>query len=358
MAEDRVLTRPVTSSSADQQGLSRQELLDAIATYAPILKLHPDEAYKMCSVEAFLQHARLHDKATGTEINHPSVDQLPTGTVNDGRYWLILEDGFKPGDMAGAKAYVRALWQPGMSYTDLQFWFLYAYNGPGTAHLNGLVFDQVVNHGDAGLAPLGEHYGDWECCMIRVDNSSKTMFGAWLSQHAAGRLYLATQLSEFGRTGGHIHVHASHNGHANYASDGANHSEHLKLPDVSPAWLVPAAIEFDLRNETADGGPTLACAERYEIVSADWLGGAFPEPRWLDYPYRWGPEGTTTHMSPTTVYNILSAALGWIAALFAAPAMLLAGYILAYFVTDDLNGPTGPKMKSAWKGAYPSYGAS
>jgi Vacuolar protein sorting-associated protein 62 len=111
------------------QGLSEQDLRHAIETYGPVLKFHPNEIYNLCSIEAFLQHATLHDKNTGAEINHPTVAQLPTGTNNDGRYWLILEDGYKGGDLATAKAYVHAYWRPGMSWTDLQFWFFYAYNG-------------------------------------------------------------------------------------------------------------------------------------------------------------------------------------------------------------------------------------
>jgi VPS62-like protein len=137
----------------------------------------------MCSIEAFLQHAKLHDRNTGAEINHPTVAQLPTGINNDGRYWLILEDGYKGGDLATAKAYVHAYWKPGMSWTDLQFWFFYAYNGPGTAHINGLVFDTIAHSGDPNLAPLGEQFGDWECCMIRIDNSSKQMILSRLADH-------------------------------------------------------------------------------------------------------------------------------------------------------------------------------
>ncbi|MBS7422608.1 MULTISPECIES: Vps62-related protein [Pseudomonas syringae group] len=328
-------------------GLTQAELTLAIQTYGPILRFHPNEQYKMCSVEAFLQHAKLHDSKTGQDINHPAVSQLPSGAANDGRYWLVLEDAFKGGDPSTSKAYVHAYWKPGMTYTDLQFWFFYAYNGPGTAHINGLAFDTIAHSGDPTLAPLGEHYGDWECCMIRIDNQEKTLIGAWLSQHSGGQMFGLTELNQFQLTNQQINVYSSLNGHAVYAEAGSNYSEHRKYPDPG----VPVGVEFFLRNDTQTGGGNLDCSQKYEIVSADWLGVS--EPQWLNYPYRWGPEGAVTHLSPKAVTNILYAALGWLSYAVTPRIMaVLAGFILAIFVKDDVNGPEGPKTKSTWTGNY------
>ena len=333
--------------SPPSAGLSRAEIDQAIQTYAPILHLNPQEQYLPCSIEAFLAHAKLHDKQTGQEINHPTQAQLPTGTNNDGRYWLILEDSFKGGDLPSAKAYVHAYWKPGLSYTDLQFWFCYAYNGPGTAHINGLAFDTIVHDGNPDLAPLGEHYGDWECAVVRIDNTSKQMIGAWLSQHSGGQWFNQGDLGQFRRTGQRINVYSSRNGHAVYAGVGSNYSEHRKYP--SPA--IPAGVEFFLRNDTADGGQTLDCAAKHELISADWLG--VTEPNWVNYPYRWGPEGSVTHLSPKAVGDILEAALGWLrVAVGGRVVAWIAGQILSIFVTDDVNGPEGPKTKDTWHGSY------
>lgn len=331
------------------QCLSREDLQHAIETYGPVLKFHPNEIYNMCSVEAFLQHAKLHDKDTGVDINHPTGAQLPTGKSNNGRYWLILEDAYKGGDLTTAKAYVRAYWKPGMSYTDLQFWFFYAYNGPGTAHINGLVFDTIAHTGNPSLAPLGEHFGDWECCMIRIDNNSKQMTGAWLSQHGSGQMFNASQLNQFQRaTSNQIAVYSSLNGHAVYAQPGSHYTEHHKYPDPG----IPAGIEFFLRNDTADSGKSLDCAKNYQIISAEWLGSLFPEPQWVNYPYRWGPEGAVTHLKPATVCEILNAALGWLSYISGPILQVIAGYILSIYVKDDVNGPEGPKTKSTWTGGY------
>ena len=94
-------------------------------------------------------------------------------------------------------------------------------------------------------------------------------------------------------------------------------------------------------------------ARLYEIVSADWLEPQIAPAQWLRYPYRWGPEGTTSHMSPGTVSNILNAGIGPLGIL--VPGFIvteMAGLILPLFVKDDVNGPSGPKQKSTWVGEY------
>jgi hypothetical protein len=330
--------------------LTEQQLRTAIATYGPVLRFHPAEQYKMCSVEWFLQHATLHDKKTGSDIRHPTVAQLPTEPEEAGRYWLVLDDGAKGGNPSTAKGYVHALWTPSHDYTDLQFWFFYAYNGPGTAHVNGLVMDTIVHTGNVDLAPLGEHFGDWECCMVRIDNNTKQPIGIWLSQHSSGQYFNASELNQFARVNGQqFVVYASRNGHAVYPQPGSNYTEHYKIPPGG----IPAALEFFLRNDTAAGGQSLDCGKLYEIVSADWLEPQIAPAQWLRYPYRWGPEGTTTHMSPGTVSNILNAGIGPLGILVPGFVVVeMAGLLLPLFVKDDVNGPSGPKQKSTWVGEY------
>jgi hypothetical protein len=361
LAEDATLlgplfTRPLRMSNklykqhVPAAPLTAQELHTAINTYGPVLRFHPTEQYKMCSIEWYLQHATLHDSKTGIDIPHPTVAQLPTGPKDGGRYWLIIDDGAKGGSLSTAKGYVHALWTPAHDYTDLQFWFFYAYNGPGTAHVNGLIMDTIVHTGDVDLAPLGEHFGDWECCMVRIDNNTKQPIGVWLSQHSSGQYFNESELNQFTRVNGQqFVVYASRNGHAVYVQPGSNYTEHYKIPPGG----IPAALEFFLRNDTADGGLSLDCGKVYEIVSADWLQPPVPQAQWLQYPYRWGPEATTTHMSPSTVSRILNAGLGPLGILVPGYIDLeMAGLILPFFVTDDLNGPDGPTLKSTWNGGY------
>ncbi|KAI8819761.1 vacuolar protein sorting-associated protein 62, partial [Fimicolochytrium jonesii] len=332
--------------------LTREELERAIGTYGPTLLLHPDEKYNNTSVEYFLQHATLVSKR-GAEIPHPTVDQLPQ-SGDPGEYWLRLDlEAAKAGDFTAAKAYVRAHWVPGQTYTDLQFWLFSAYNGPGSAHINGLVFNKIVHSGDVVLEPLGEHFGDWECIVVRIDHQSKEMSGVWLSQHAKGRFYTRDEIySNFKLLRAtHPIVYSSLNGHANYASPGLNPSEYHKVPPGG----IPAGIEFELRNDTAEGGRILDCSQKYELISADFLTGAdaIREPKWVTYPFRWGPEGTATHMSPHDVGEILRAAFGERVPEGVVKVVdELAALVLPYFVKDDLNGAEAPQTHDAWRGSY------
>ncbi|KAG7294550.1 hypothetical protein NEMBOFW57_004625 [Staphylotrichum longicolle] len=332
--------------------LTRADLEQAISTYAPVLQLHPNEAYVNTSIEYFLQHSTLVDSKSGNRIVHPAIDQLPQAG-DDKQFYLELEDGAKGGDFSSAKAYVHAYWVQGMSYTDLQFWLFSAYNGPGTAHINGLVFDTIVHTGDVNLAPLGEHFGDWECVVVRIDNDTKEMTNIWLSQHSGGQWFDQEQISSSFRMaqGTHPIVYSSRNGHANYPSADSNYTEHYKVPPVG----IPAGIEFFLRNDTANGGLSLDCSQNYQIVSADWLKGAdaYPVPAWVTYPFRWGPEGTATHISANTVKQIIQAAAGPLAPFLPGSLLLLlAAEILPFFVKDDVNGPGAPITKSTWNGGY------
>jgi len=332
--------------------LTRAELEQAIQTYGPVLQLHPDEIYNNTSIEYFLQHSSLVDTKTGVIINHPTSDQLPQGG-DDHQYYLKLEDAAKGGDFSQAKAYVHAYWEPGMTYTDLQFWLFSAYNGPGTAHINGLIFDTIANTGDVNLAPMGEHFGDWECVMIRVDNKTKTMTNIWLSQHSSGQMYDQSQIATTFKMARNTHpiVYSSRNGHANYPSADKNYTEHRKYPDPG----IPVGVEFFLRNDTADGGKSLDCSANYQVMTADWLRGAdaYPVAKWVTYPFRWGPEGTTTNLSSDAVVNIVLAAAGPLAIFLPGFALtIIASQILPFFVTDDVNGPGAPITKDTWKGKY------
>jgi hypothetical protein len=333
--------------------LSEREVREAIAQYAPVLHFHPDEKYNMCSIGWFLAHATLHDKVTGKTIVHPTFEQLPGGSADDHRYWLTLEESATGGDLSTAKAYVHALWRNDLPFTDLQFFFFYAYNGPGTAHVNILAFDTIVHGGNATLNPLGAHFGDWESCVLRIDNASKRLIGVYISQHAGGRYIPESELGQLTRVNGEqIVLYASRNGHAVYPDVGPHYTYHYKEPPNLGDLPPPAAFEFFLRNDTADGGGSLDCAQHYEIIAAEAPIGV-RSPLWVSYPYRWGPEGAVTRMSPKTANDLVVAALGIPTDLLPGSQLIdLVGEILPAFIKDDLNGPSAPISKDIWYGRY------
>lgn len=333
--------------------LSRTDLEAAIVKYGPILFVHPSETFQPCSVEWFLSHATLIDTLNPTApITHPSPAQLPQGPAQGSRYYLSIEDSVRTGNFSTAKAYINAFWKPDLTFTDIQFWIFNAYNGPGTARFASLVWNKVEHVGDVDLAPLGEHVGDWEYVVVRIDNSTKEMIGIMLSQHGKDVLFDKQAIaSNFKFVGGtHPIVYASLNGHANFARPGPNFTEHRKVLGI------PAGLEFNLLNLTADGGNTLDFSERFEIVAANWLNGtpdAYTSPSWVGYMYRWGPEGTTIRMDTRTLGDFIKAALGDDAQpLVDSWVVLLASELLNFFVKANINGVIAPATHGQWIGNY------
>jgi hypothetical protein len=81
------------------QSLTRADLEAAILKYGPILEVHPDEKYDLCSIEWFLSHCTLIDSQNqANNIIHPSVDQLPQAPKQGTRYYLDIEDSARGGD--------------------------------------------------------------------------------------------------------------------------------------------------------------------------------------------------------------------------------------------------------------------
>ncbi|KAI9782562.1 MAG: hypothetical protein M1839_004806 [Geoglossum umbratile] len=334
--------------------LTRADIDTAIQKYGPVLKIHPEERYSLCSIDWYLTHCTLIDAKTGAKTPHPTASQLPQGMTDAKRYSLKVDIAAKPGDLSTAKAYVHAFWEQGMTVTDLQFWFFSAYNGPATAHVVGLSFDNPVHTGDPGLAPLGQHWADWEYVTLRIDNKTKELTAVYLSQHGTGHLTPKEDIQNTFQMadGTHPIIYASLNGHASFPSPGPNYMEYHKFP--SPL-AIPAGLEFSLHNDTADGGPIFPTSTNYVVVSAPFLTGAdaYPDVPWVNYSYRWGPDGTVTMMAPDAIEKIVTAGFGDFAKLIPGDAILkLVGAIVPFFVKSDINGAIAPIVQSTWLGRY------
>ena len=347
----RGLLTPIALSTPTTP-LDLVQLQALIGLYGPILYLHQDEQYLNTSIEDFLQHSTLVDTKTGKEVNSPSPDSLPQ-RGDDSQYHLRLKQEGRRGDFGAAKAYVRAFWQPGMPYTDIQFWIFSAYNGPGALHVNGLVFDSIVHSGDINLYPLGEHDGDWETCMIRVDNLTRKPIAIWLSQHSKGQFFMGDQIvREFKFEGSQPVIYSSLNGHAIFSNPGSNPSEYRKIGGI------PAGVDFFIRNDTSTGSARrkLDCSKQYQIVSVDWL-DAVSTPKWVTYPFRWGAQGQTSQLRPAAIADIVRAAAGASLARFLPVAVLtvLAGEIVPHFVKREVNGAAAPVRHGSWMGCYPVF---
>jgi len=335
------------------QPLTRAELEAAISKYGPTLRLHPSEQYVNCSVDYVLSHATLLDsKNPHANIIHPTQLQLPQGPKDGTRYSLSISPETKSGDFTTAKAYINALWLQNTTYTDLQFWFFSAYNGHATGHFDSLLLNKVEHQGDVDLTPLGEHWADWEYTAIRIDNATQELIGIILSEHGANVLHDKASIEKDFTFVNETHpvIYSSLNGHANFPAPGPNYSDHRKVLGV------PVGLEFDLVNSTAEGGLSLDCSKRYEVVAAKWLDGspdAYVTPPWVGYMYRWGPENTTITMDTKTLSSILKASLGSeVDPLLDTPVVLLASWLLHIFVRADINGAGAPAGQAPWLGKY------
>lgn len=327
--------------------LTKNELNEAIQKYAPILHIHPNENYKPTSVEYFVQNADVLDKATGQK-HQAQIADLPQGKENKDKFQLVLNNNAaKSGDFSLAKSYVHAK-KTSVLYTDIQFWFFYAYNGHGTFRLKTLAFGQTLWSSNASAEPIGEHEGDWEHVTIRINNFTHRPESMYLSQHDGGAW---TPWSELSLTGTQPNVYSSINGHASYKDCGPNYIHHIKIPNSD--WS-PQAIEFFLVNETKSGGATLNCAEKHELLNAEYLGTDAPEqPSWVNYWGRWG-KSSDAHFTAWEVEKIILKNAPQILATLGPTATALvatlAPIIVPFIKVDEQNGPAAPIAKKGWNG--------
>ena len=153
--------------------------------------------------------------------------------------------------------------------------------------------------------------------------------------------------------GTHPVIYSSLNGLANFPGVGPKFSAYHQVLGV------PAGLDFNIINLTADGGLQLDCSTKYQVVAADWLTGtpdAYNIPALVGYASRWGPEGTTIHMKVKILSDFIKAALGpkdfFEVRLLEDPITLLASELLHVLVKADINGAAAPATQAPWSGHY------
>lgn len=374
-----------------------QEISDLVRRTAPTLYLHDEERYMPSSVEWYLERvtqvSRSGERVPLAGNGRPPQDNLVTypgpwpfeGETGD--YWLEAPDSALGGDHTTARSYVsiRKV-EPG--FLDISHWFWYPGNGCGTARVRTLVFDSTVITEEAiPLTTLGFHVSDWEKVTVRVtDDAQNTLHSVYFAQHGDGHWYTPDRLDR--EPSGGFAVYASRNGHASYPKTGPNYSYHIKTAPPDP-WsrLTPSALEIWLRNDAMRGSRKVDCGANHEIVSihetvplladdrdaqADYRGVPYfgrvmkmagqppvvTEPRWLQYPYRWGQE-TEQKITHEVVFEALKMAIAPLAVYGALTlgAMLpllgaIAGLLVPFFV--KMENETGkPGLKSRFTAAGP-----
>ena len=369
------------------QPMALDLLHEMIRRHAPVIRFHPDEPYFPATVEWYLARCLLIDGATGAVLaRHPAAADLPRGPANPDelqRYWLTLDPALAgpavepeltpPGDprrgnLAGAQAYVRALHDPALGHSDLQFWMFYPYDGPGLVRLRPRVFGALRADEVFSLWPGGMHEADWELAVIRIDHATLQPVAAFLSQHQNGDQHVgAAAMAALEREGnGQIRIHASLYGHASYA-----HPQERKLVHFKRSIGV-AGLELGLIDRAEPGQAwDLSQPANYQLISTSWADPLVAVPPWLEFAWRWGAydphggrfrrklvEAVSALLERRTAPLVLTLhilTLGLTALLVALAPRLLGGPLGAKLLghAADNSGAFGPLCHDdKWGGAY------
>jgi len=332
--------------------LTHAELNNIIENYAPILYFNSGEKYFMCNVSYFLENCWIIDLKNPDKKTQANLSNLPQGQSNASNYQLVEKDtSVRGGNINSAVSYVHVLELEDV--LEIQFWFLYGYNGAGFGKIECKVAGHGYDTGNFSLAPMGEHEGDWEGVTLRFDlerlkatgaiSAKPTMVG--FCQHG-NRQWIDYENVE--RSGKQIVVYPSLYGHASYPQAGDfTHDKH-GIDNVGITLL------FEIVDQADKGPVSFNCAHpgNFQVVSASCLGAERPmEPEWLNF---WGRWGASNKVPPTDLIldNIFrenpSLPEGLLRSLLKAE--LNAALPTAW--TEEQDGPRSLKNQSQWNGIH------
>lgn len=345
----------------DTANVSEADVQQMIARFGPIIYLRDDERYVMDDPEYILDHGTSlswgivqdasYDTFSVTQVQskpisresllnevdvvRDSIRSLPD--ANKYKYWLSINDAWKAGNLGRAKAQVHVLPYDQHS-TELQFWLFYPFNGPG--RVEACASSKLCD--DNWLAQAGRHYGDWELVSIVVSNTATELLSVYISRHSGGEAFHRgddgtyrsalrpkTRLEVAGpgfledMYNAHPVVFSAVSSHAHYPSVGNHNYERVFSYDY---FLGTASA--DLFDRTGRGRAFRSYEpNHYRIVSSDLPNFQVPEPKWLEFDGRWGQ------------YEKLA-------------DKIKVSRVPAYTYKEVGKGPSGPKMKREWAGAF------
>ncbi|MEA2623874.1 MAG: hypothetical protein QOH61_2784, partial [Chloroflexota bacterium] len=150
-----------------------------VADYAPVVQFHPDEVYLPCSIEYLLEGATL--VTPSGPVSNPTAADLYANRAlaTDQAHVEISASQFSGQPINSAPCYVCVETPPGNLGTtvDLNFFFLFAYNGPQGAVVQPGGFPCL-------LPTFGEHQGDIEGVTVRLDAPQGNI--VWVRYEAHG----------------------------------------------------------------------------------------------------------------------------------------------------------------------------
>ncbi|KAL8521417.1 hypothetical protein ACS0TY_011802 [Phlomoides rotata] len=308
------------SSLSAVPNISQIEAL--VKTYSPYIYFHPKETYFPSSVNWYFSNGALLYK-TGEESNpipiEPNGSNLPQGGSNDGSYWLDLpvnqqeKERVKKGDLQSAEGYIHVKPVLGATFTDIQIWLFYPFNGPATAKLG------IIEH--IPLGKIGEHVGDWEHVTLRISNFDGILYKVYLGQHSTGT-WVDSCLLKF-REGNKFVGYSARNGHGSYYKEEV---------------VLQGGGSIGIRNDTEKSDMVMDTGAKFTVVAADGV----VEPPWLNYTRKWGPKIEYDRVNELERVERL------------VPTNLKSSFqSLVNALPNEVygeDGPTGPKMKNFWDG--------
>ncbi|GFP92550.1 hypothetical protein PHJA_001399200 [Phtheirospermum japonicum] len=294
-------------------------------TYSPWIYFHPDEKYYPSPVNWFFANGALlytrGDESNPVSIQ-PDGSNLPQGGSNDGAYWLDLpvdgqgKDNVAKGDMQTAEVYLHVKPVLGSTFTDIQVWVFYPYNGHAVAKLG---FIKRIS-----LGRIGEHVGDWEHVTLRISNFDGTLYRVFYAEHNGGN-WVDSSLLEYVYANKFV-VYASLNGHASYYRAGL-------------VLLGGGKDGVGIRDDTWKG-LLMDSGAGFTVVEADGL--SVVAPPWLGYKREWGPKLTFEFWKE--VEKVERFLIGPLRKKFRKLINNLPSELYGE------EGPTGPNDKTNWDG--------
>lgn len=268
---------PIDAWADDEDPGISAESLSSVTTYAPLVYLHSQEAYRPMSASTFLASSRLRwshdagcpdDQFAGVrQINarslgsgayrhqitddficshhgafHPSSQRTRPrdGDTDTEGFFLDLENSARGGAGTAAPVYYEYL--PGKSIT---YWFLYGYSVPPAPSL-------IAGH----IA----HEGDWERVSLRLDAGDRPTDVAFYAHNG----YCTRPWSAVAKSGTHPIVYSGKGSHASYPTPGDHAISFLGL---------------SFSDKTDAGTPWRTWGSLYNARAQGWFGfgGAWGE---------------------------------------------------------------------------------
>ncbi|XVF77909.1 hypothetical protein PTKIN_Ptkin14bG0085700 [Pterospermum kingtungense] len=304
---------------------NRRQIETLFQAYSPWIYFHPDEAYLPSSVNWFFVNGALLYKK-GEEQKPIPIDStgsnLPQGGSNDGSYWIDLpmdeasKERVKKGDLPSSQVYLHVKPMLGATYSDIQIWVFYPFNGPAKAKV------EFIN---ISLGRIGEHVGDWEHVTLRISNFNGELHSVYFSEHSGGSWVNAPELEFQG--GNKPCTYSSLHGHAMYSK---------------PGLVLQGNGGIGIRNDTAKSKILMDTGLHYSLVASEYLGSSIIEPPWLNYFREWGPK--ISYDLENEIKKVEKLLPGKLKSAFEKFVKSLPNEVLGE------EGPTGPKMKRNWNG--------